>query len=107
MHKEIIAALLANESIKEAVEAVEKAKKREFDDFQKELEMEEKNAEFIRSGLEMPEGTAGREIAEAVLQELRESNPDAVRIADERIEYRRRMNELEVEIMLKKDGIRT
>ena len=102
--EDIAVAILTGDDIDLAVKALVKKKREEADAYERKLKDQAENGRLLTAGLKMPEGTPGRRMAMAILSEMREDFPDAARKADENIEHRRKMNELDTEIMLRKDG---
>ena len=95
-HDEIVMAVLANEDVDSAVKKTVAAKQAEVNVLEKELKEEAANAVLLTAGLQMPEGSAGRRMAEAILEEMRENNPEAAKAADERIARRKAAEEAEL-----------
>lgn len=88
-------AILAKDSVPDAVESLIRQKEKELTDYKDALKKEEQSVRLLVEALELPTGTIGREIADGIALELRECFPDEARAADERIAQKKRVvNEL-------------
>ena len=103
-HPEIVTAILTGANVKDTADQLIKDKQQELSEFERRIKEQIENSKLLTAGLRMPEGTAARRMADTIVAEMAKDYPDAARKADENIEYQRKMNELDVEILLRKDG---
>ena len=73
---EIVHAVLTGGEVKKVVDKLLDAKMREFDALKKSLKEETEYCELLTRSMKLPDGTAGRKIADAILTELLEAFPD-------------------------------
>ena len=92
---EIITAVLCQDSVSDAVKALTERKENELKAYRKALSKEEASVRLLVEAMTLPEGTAGRTIADGIVAELRERFPEAAAAADKRIkekaEFRERL----------------
>ena len=94
---EIIRAILARDSVSDAVKSLIRQKENELYSFKEKLNKEEEGTKLLVAALELPNGTAGRTVADAIVGELRERFPEIAREADERFRQKKELEELEIE----------
>ena len=94
---EIIKAILARDSVAGTVKSLIQKKEYELSDYKNNLNREEEGTRLLVEALGMPEGTAGRTIADGIVAELRERYPDIAAEADERIAAKKKAEEEELD----------
>ena len=94
---EIIKAILCRDSVPDAVKSLIRQKENEFSRYKDNLNREEQSTRLLVEALELPQGTAGREIADGIVGELRKLFPEIAREADERFRQKKELEDLEIE----------
>lgn len=94
---EIIKAILARDSVADTVKNLIRAKENELSRYKDALTKEEASVRLLAESLDLPEGTAGRTVADGIIAELRERYPDIAAAADERIAAKKRAAEEELD----------
>lgn len=82
---EIIKAIIARDSVADTVKTLIRQKENELSRYKDSVGREEASVRLLVEALGLPEGTAGRTIADGIVAELRERYPDVAKEADERI----------------------
>ncbi|MBR3105629.1 MAG: hypothetical protein IKH30_00435 [Clostridia bacterium] len=98
---EIVKAIIARDSVGATVKTLIRKKERELSDYKAVLEREEESTRLLVEALALPEGTAGRTIADGIEMELREHYPDVAREADERIAAKKKAEQEEIDRILR------
>ena len=80
---EIVGAILLKREVREVVNKLIDKKQQEFNVYKAALHQEEQFAKLLVESLDMPEGTAGRRVADAIVAELREAFPKEAAAADD------------------------
>ena len=75
---ELVEAVLAGRDVREAVNQLIAQKERECRDFASALKAEASELDMLVKALVMPEGSAGRTVADAIVAEMHGQYPDAV-----------------------------
>ncbi len=94
---EIIKAILARDSVADTVKNLIRSKENELSRYKDALTKEEESTRLLTEALTLPEGTAGRTIADGIVAELRERYPDIAAAADERIAAKKKAEEEELD----------
>ncbi|MBQ9257971.1 MAG: hypothetical protein IJ181_12765 [Acidaminococcaceae bacterium] len=94
---EIIKAILARDDVAETVTRLIRQKETELHKYKDSLNKEEESTRLLVEALELPQGTAGRDIADAIIAELRERYPDIAKAADERIAAKKKAEQEELD----------
>ena len=76
--EQLVEAVLAGRDVHDAVNQLIAQKERECRDFASGLKVEEQELALLVKALDMPEGSAGRAVADAIADEMRLEYPDAV-----------------------------
>lgn len=95
--KEIIIAILTRDSVSDAAKRLIQRKEDELSEYRKALQQEEAFSRMLTASLDMPEGTAGRRVGDAIVAELRESYPDAAEEADKILKCRKEREAAELD----------
>lgn len=82
---EIIKAIIARDNVADTVKTLIRQKENELSRYKDSVGREEASVRLLVEALGLPEGTAGRTIADGIVAELRERYPDVAKEADERI----------------------
>lgn len=94
---EIIKAILAGDSVSDTVKTLIRHKENELHSFKEKLNKEEEGTKLLVAALKLPNGYAGRTVADAIVGELRERYPEIAREADERYREKRELEEKEID----------
>ena len=94
---EIIKAVMAGDSVPDAMKSLIDRKEREFVCYKADLKMEAEGVKLLVEALALPDGTAGHDVAVAIITELRERYPSVAEEADERIAAKKKAKEREIE----------
>ena len=91
----IVEAILTGDDVDSAVKALTMKKRQEADAYEHALKKQAENSRLLTAGLRMPEGSAGRRVADAIVEEMRARYPEQARKAAETIANRKKASDAE------------
>ena len=94
---ELIEALLSKRDVDIAAKQLKERKKDECSAYCRGIQEEQETLELLSKSLEMPAGSAGKVLADAMVEQLRKDYPAAAKKADENLAKKARLEAEEIE----------
>ncbi|MBR1585169.1 MAG: hypothetical protein IJ662_06495 [Clostridia bacterium] len=95
--EELVEALLSKQDVDTAAKQIMGRKKDECNAYCRGIQEEQDTLGLLIKSLEMPTGSAGKILADAIVEQLRKDYPDAARKADECLAKKIRLGAEEIE----------